>query len=57
LAAARRAIVIATARPGPEAAFVTALGATHTVDHTDLVARSARSGSERPAVSFGQAAV
>jgi NADPH:quinone reductase-like Zn-dependent oxidoreductase len=39
LAAARGAIVIATARPGPEAAFVTALGATHTVDHTDLVAQ------------------
>ncbi|MEV6977617.1 alcohol dehydrogenase catalytic domain-containing protein [Kitasatospora sp. NPDC093806] len=32
LAAARGAAVIATARPGAEAAFVTAHGATHTVD-------------------------
>jgi NADPH:quinone reductase-like Zn-dependent oxidoreductase len=39
LAAARGATVIATARPGPEAAFVTALGAAHTVDHSDLVAQ------------------
>jgi len=39
LAAARGATVIATAKPGPEAAFVTALGAAHTIDHTDLVAQ------------------
>jgi NADPH:quinone reductase-like Zn-dependent oxidoreductase len=36
-ATARGATVIATARPGAEAAFVTALGATRTVDHTNLV--------------------
>ncbi|NUW32643.1 NADP-dependent oxidoreductase [Nonomuraea sp. SMC257] len=39
LAAARGARVIATARPGAEAAFVTGLGATWAVDHTDLPAR------------------
>lgn len=39
LAAARGARVIATARPGAEAAFVTALGATWAVDRTDLPAR------------------
>ncbi|MEJ3750816.1 NADP-dependent oxidoreductase [Actinomycetes bacterium KLBMP 9797] len=39
LAAARGATVIATAKAGPEAAFVTALGAARTVDHTDLVAQ------------------
>ncbi|WP_217708389.1 NADP-dependent oxidoreductase [Nonomuraea rhodomycinica] len=38
LAAARGARVIATARPGAEAAFVTGLGATWVVDHTDLPA-------------------
>lgn len=38
-AAARGASVIATARPGAEAAFVTALGATWAVDHTDLQAQ------------------
>ncbi|MBL7499002.1 NADP-dependent oxidoreductase [Frankia sp. CNm7] len=38
LAAARGAKVIATARPGPEAAFVAALGASWTVDYADLVA-------------------
>ncbi|MBB6346126.1 NADP-dependent oxidoreductase [Nonomuraea muscovyensis] len=36
LAAARGARVIATARPGAETAFVTGLGATWAVDHTDL---------------------
>ncbi|GAA3262503.1 NADP-dependent oxidoreductase [Nonomuraea helvata] len=39
LAAARGAHVIATARPGAEAAFVTGLGATWAVDHTDLQAQ------------------
>ncbi|RJL27176.1 NADP-dependent oxidoreductase [Bailinhaonella thermotolerans] len=40
LAAARGAVVLATAKPGPEAAFVTGLGAAHTVDHTgDLAAQ------------------
>jgi NADPH:quinone reductase-like Zn-dependent oxidoreductase len=39
LAASRGATVIATARPGPESAFVTGLGATHIVDHTDLVSQ------------------
>ncbi|MEV8631007.1 zinc-binding dehydrogenase [Streptosporangium sp. NPDC051023] len=39
LAAARGARVIATARPGAEAAFVTGLGATWAVDHTDLRAQ------------------
>ncbi|GAA4720106.1 alcohol dehydrogenase catalytic domain-containing protein [Phytohabitans rumicis] len=37
LAVARGADVIATGRPGPEAAFVAALGAAWAVDHTDLV--------------------
>ncbi|MFX0579859.1 NADP-dependent oxidoreductase [Nocardia nepalensis] len=37
LATARGVRVIATARPGAEADFVTALGAEHAVDHTDLV--------------------
>ncbi|MFI9814494.1 NADP-dependent oxidoreductase [Saccharothrix variisporea] len=36
LAAARGATVIATARPGAEAAFVTGLGATHAVHPDDL---------------------
>jgi NADPH:quinone reductase-like Zn-dependent oxidoreductase len=36
LAAARGASVIATGRPGAEAAFVAALGAAWAVDHTDL---------------------
>ncbi|HUR07360.1 MAG TPA: NADP-dependent oxidoreductase, partial [Nonomuraea sp.] len=36
LAAARGATVIATAEPGAQAAFVTGLGATWTVDHADL---------------------
>jgi NADPH:quinone reductase-like Zn-dependent oxidoreductase len=39
LAVARGATVIATAQPGPAAALATALGAAHTVDHTDLVAQ------------------
>ncbi|MEU7748106.1 NADP-dependent oxidoreductase [Nonomuraea sp. NPDC049158] len=39
LAAACGARVIATARPGAEAAFVTGLGATWAVDHTDLPAQ------------------
>ncbi|WP_214412521.1 NADP-dependent oxidoreductase [Sphaerisporangium fuscum] len=39
LAAQRGARVIATARPGAEAAFVTGLGATWAVDHTDLQAQ------------------
>ncbi|MEU4394301.1 NADP-dependent oxidoreductase [Kribbella sp. NPDC023855] len=39
LAAARGARVIATAMPGSEAAFVTALGASVAVDHADLVAQ------------------
>lgn len=39
LAAARGATVIATARPGAEAAFVTGLGATWTVDPDHLVAQ------------------
>ncbi|GAA2296663.1 NADP-dependent oxidoreductase [Nonomuraea roseoviolacea subsp. roseoviolacea] len=39
LAAARGARVIATARPGAEAAFVTGLGAAWAVDHTDLTAQ------------------
>ncbi|WP_433251058.1 NADP-dependent oxidoreductase [Streptosporangium sp. CA-135522] len=39
LAAARGATVIATARPGAEAEFVTGLGAAHAVDHTELVTR------------------
>ncbi|MET9244049.1 NADP-dependent oxidoreductase [Nonomuraea sp. NPDC003709] len=39
LAAARGARVIATARPGAEAAFVTGLGATWAVDHADLPAQ------------------
>ncbi|MEV1171346.1 zinc-binding dehydrogenase, partial [Nonomuraea sp. NPDC049784] len=39
LAAARGARVIATARLGAEAAFVTGLGATWVVDHTDLPAQ------------------
>jgi NADPH:quinone reductase-like Zn-dependent oxidoreductase len=39
LVAARGATVIATALPGAEAEFVTGLGATHTVDHTDLAAQ------------------
>ncbi|HEX2313275.1 MAG TPA: NADP-dependent oxidoreductase [Thermomonospora sp.] len=38
LAVARGARVIATARPGAEAAFVTGLGASRTVDHADLAA-------------------
>lgn len=38
LAAARGATVIATAKPGPESEFVTALGAAHVVDHADLAA-------------------
>ncbi|GGS98289.1 NADPH:quinone reductase [Nonomuraea spiralis] len=38
MAAARGARVIATARPGAEAAFVTGLGAAWTVDHEDLTA-------------------
>lgn len=37
-AAARGATVIATAKPGPESEFVTALGAAHVVDHADLAA-------------------
>ncbi|MFI0447689.1 NADP-dependent oxidoreductase [Actinomadura sp. 6N118] len=36
LATARGATVLATARPGAEAAFVTALGATHTVNPDEL---------------------
>lgn len=39
MAAARGARVIATARPGAEAAFVRALGAAGTVDHADLTAQ------------------
>ncbi|MFI6319525.1 NADP-dependent oxidoreductase [Nonomuraea sp. NPDC050556] len=39
LAAARGATVIATARPGEEAAFVLGLGAAHAVDHADLAAQ------------------
>jgi NADPH:quinone reductase-like Zn-dependent oxidoreductase len=39
LAAARGARVIATARPGVEAAFVTGLGAAWAVDHSDLQAQ------------------
>ncbi|MGK5550352.1 NADP-dependent oxidoreductase [Actinomadura kijaniata] len=39
LAAARGARVIATAEPGAEAAFVTALGAAHAVGRTGLAAR------------------
>ncbi|MEV0384750.1 NADP-dependent oxidoreductase [Nonomuraea sp. NPDC050643] len=39
LAAARGARVIATARPGTEAAFVTGLGATWAVDHAELAAQ------------------
>lgn len=39
LAASRGATVIATAKPGPQAAFVAGLGATWTVDHEDLTAQ------------------
>ena len=39
LAAARGALVIATAQPGPPAAFVTGLGATWAVDPADLAAQ------------------
>jgi NADPH:quinone reductase-like Zn-dependent oxidoreductase len=39
LVAARGATVIATAKPGAEAEFVTGLGAAHAVDHTDLAAQ------------------
>jgi NADPH:quinone reductase-like Zn-dependent oxidoreductase len=39
LVAARGATVIATAKPGTETEFVTSLGATHAVDHPDLVAQ------------------
>lgn len=42
LAAARGATVIATAKPGVEAAFVRDLGAAHTVDYTGDVAGQVR---------------
>lgn len=41
-AAAAGATVIATAKPGPEAEFVTGLGAGHTVDYTGDVAAQVR---------------
>jgi NADPH:quinone reductase-like Zn-dependent oxidoreductase len=54
LAAARGATVIATAKPGIEARFVTSLGAAHAVDHTDLEAhvRAIAPGGVHTALHF-----